>query len=162
MLGRRKSKGSESPPVGPVTYVIGDIHGCLRPLQRLLEKIAPQPGDEVVFIGDYIDRGPQSREVVEYLLGLPYRSVFLLGNHEKMLLDYLDEVIHIYVAEELVADPLPADQDEHLEVRPFLFDEALAMAQDDRISCGLTKLAILWSAMTTQTHGRAQEVAGAS
>ena len=75
---------------------------------------------------------------------------------------YLDEVIYIYVAEELVADPLPADQDEHLEVRPFLFDEALAMAQDDRISCGLTKLAILWSAMTTQTHGRAQEVAGAS
>jgi len=90
MLGRRKSKGSASPPVGPATYVIGDIHGCLRPLQRLLEKIAPQPGDEVVFIGDYIDRGPQSREVVDHLLGLPHRCVFLLGNHEKMLLDYLD------------------------------------------------------------------------
>jgi serine/threonine protein phosphatase 1 len=73
----------------PATYVIGDIHGCLRPLQRLLKKIAPQPGEEVVFIGDYIDRGPQSREVVEYLLGLPYRCVFLLGNHERMLLDYL-------------------------------------------------------------------------
>ena len=90
MLGRRKSKGSASPPVGPATYVIGDIHGCLRPLQRLLEKIAPQPGDEVVFIGDYIDRGPQSREVVDHLLGLPHRCVFLLGNHEKMLLDYMD------------------------------------------------------------------------
>ena len=90
MLCRRKSKGSASPPVGPATYVIGDIHGCLRPLQRLLEKIAPQPGDEVVFIGDYIDRGPQSREVVDHLLGLPHRCVFLLGNHEKMLLDYLD------------------------------------------------------------------------
>ena len=72
-----------------MTYVIGDIHGCLRPLQRLLKKIAPQPGDEVIFIGDYIDRGPESREVVEMLLGLPYPSVFLLGNHEKMLLDYL-------------------------------------------------------------------------
>jgi serine/threonine protein phosphatase 1 len=44
----------------------------------------------VVFIGDYIDRGPQSREVVDHLLGLPHRCVFLLGNHEKMLLDYLD------------------------------------------------------------------------
>ncbi len=73
----------------PVTYVIGDIHGCLRPLQRLLEKITPQPGDEVIFIGDYIDRGPESREVVDVLLGLPYRCVFLMGNHEKMLLDYL-------------------------------------------------------------------------
>jgi len=90
MLSRKKSKGPESPSDGPATYVIGDIHGCLRPLQRLLEKFAPQPGDEVVFIGDYIDRGPQSREVVEHLLGLSYRCVFLLGNHEKMLLDYLD------------------------------------------------------------------------
>jgi ADP-ribose pyrophosphatase len=60
---------------------------------------------------------------------------------------YLDEVIHIYVADNLVADPLPADQDEHLEARAFPFDEALAMAQDDRISCGLTKLAILWAAV---------------
>ncbi len=68
---------------------------------------------------------------------------------------YLDEIIHIYVAEELMADPLPADQDEHLEVRPFPFDEALAMAQDDRISCGLTKLAILWSAVTAQARGGA-------
>lgn len=73
----------------PAIYVIGDIHGCLRPLQRLLGKIEPQPGDEMVFIGDYIDRGPQSREVVEFLLGLPYHCVFLLGNHEKMLLDFL-------------------------------------------------------------------------
>jgi ADP-ribose pyrophosphatase len=60
---------------------------------------------------------------------------------------YLDEVIHVFVAEELVADPLPADQDEHLEVRMFPFDVALAMARDDRISCGLTKLAILWAAV---------------
>ena len=74
----------------PATYVIGDIHGCLQPLQRLLTKIAVQPGDGVIFIGDYIDRGPQSQEVVEYLLTLPYQCVFLLGNHEKMLLDYLD------------------------------------------------------------------------
>ena len=58
---------------------------------------------------------------------------------------YLDEVIHIFVAGELAADPLPADQDEHLEVRTFPFAEVLAMAQDDRISCGLSKLAILWS-----------------
>jgi ADP-ribose pyrophosphatase len=60
---------------------------------------------------------------------------------------YLDEVIHVYLADELVADPLPADHDEELEIRPFLFDEVLAMAQDDRITCGLTKLAILWSAV---------------
>ncbi len=59
---------------------------------------------------------------------------------------YLDEVIHVYLGEELVPDPLPADQDEQLERGVFPFHEALAMAQDDRISCGLTKLAILWAA----------------
>ncbi len=59
---------------------------------------------------------------------------------------YLDEVIHIYVAEALTRDPLPADQDEHLEARAFPWTEAVAMAQDDRITCGLTKLAILWAA----------------
>jgi ADP-ribose pyrophosphatase len=60
---------------------------------------------------------------------------------------YLDEVIHVYLAEDLTEDPLPADQDEHLERRTFPFDEALAMAQDDRIGCGLTKLAIFWAAI---------------
>jgi serine/threonine protein phosphatase 1 len=73
----------------PVTYVIGDIHGCLAPLDRLLAKIAPRPEDEVVFVGDYIDRGPQSRQVVDRLLGLSYRCIFLMGNHERMLLDFL-------------------------------------------------------------------------
>lgn len=85
----KRSARSTSVSDESATYVIGDIHGCLQPLRRLLEKIAPRPGDELVFIGDYIDRGPQSREVVEHLLGLPYRCVFLLGNHEKMLLDFL-------------------------------------------------------------------------
>jgi calcineurin-like phosphoesterase family protein len=80
-----------SPPVseGPATYVIGDIHGCLQSLERLLHKIRPRPEDRVIFIGDYIDRGPHSREVVDLLLQLPYPSIFLMGNHEKMLLDYL-------------------------------------------------------------------------
>jgi serine/threonine protein phosphatase 1 len=82
----------------PVTYVIGDIHGCLGPLEQLLAKIAPRPEDEIVFVGDYIDRGPQSKEVVDRLLTLPHRCVFLLGNHERMLLDFLageDEEIYL-------------------------------------------------------------------
>lgn len=61
---------------------------------------------------------------------------------------YLDEIIHVYLAEDLTPDPLPADQDEHLEQGSFAFADALAMAQDDRITCGLTKLAILWVAAT--------------
>jgi len=82
------------------------------------------------------------REEVGYRAGRLWRLGGFWPNNA-----YLDEVIHIFVAEDLVADPLPADQDEHLEVGSFPLDEALAMAQDDRISCGLTKLAILWSAV---------------
>jgi serine/threonine protein phosphatase 1 len=90
MLMPKRSRQSLLVFDGPSIHVIGDIHGCLKPLQRLLEKIELQLDDELVFIGDYIDRGPQVREVVDFLLGLPFRCVFLLGNHEKMLLDYLD------------------------------------------------------------------------
>lgn len=71
-------------------YVIGDIHGCLEPLRALMARLAPRPEDRLVFIGDYIDRGPDVRGVVEYLLGLPGRPTFLLGNHERMLLDTLE------------------------------------------------------------------------
>jgi serine/threonine protein phosphatase 1 len=73
-----------------VTYAVGDIHGCLEPLVRLLDKIQPRPQDQLVFIGDYIDRGPHSKEVVDHLLALPYRGIFLMGNHERMLLDFLN------------------------------------------------------------------------
>lgn len=74
-------------------YAIGDIHGCRKALVDLLERIPFQPGDELVFLGDYIDRGPQSREVVEYLLANRKPGWrFLRGNHEQLLLDWLDGV----------------------------------------------------------------------
>lgn len=74
-------------------FAIGDIHGYLNKLQELMHKIDPDPvRDQIVFLGDYIDRGPQSRDVVEYILELRRafeRTVFLMGNHEFMFLDYL-------------------------------------------------------------------------
>jgi len=72
---------------------IGDIHGCLDLLQTLIEQVAPTPEDRMVFLGDYIDRGPYSRGVIDFLLILRQKlpnSIFLKGNHEAMLLDYLD------------------------------------------------------------------------
>ncbi|HCR49836.1 MAG TPA: serine/threonine protein phosphatase [Bacteroidetes bacterium] len=71
---------------------IGDVHGCRVTLEALLKEIAPREDDILVFIGDYIDRGPDSKGVIEFLL--EYRKtqncVFLRGNHEQMLLDTLD------------------------------------------------------------------------
>lgn len=74
-------------------FIVGDIHACPHELEAMLEALALKPEDHVVFLGDYIDRGPGAREVVELLLGLRADGVcgltFLKGNHEDMLLSYL-------------------------------------------------------------------------
>ena len=72
-------------------YAVGDIHGERQKLQELLARLSPQPGDRFVFVGDYVDRGPDSRGVVDILIELASRfpCVFLLGNHESMFLDFL-------------------------------------------------------------------------
>lgn len=75
-------------------FAIGDIHGSFDRLQDLIQKIPIDfATDTLVFIGDYIDRGPGSVEVVEYLLDLKKRVpgiILLKGNHEDMLEKYLD------------------------------------------------------------------------
>jgi serine/threonine protein phosphatase 1 len=72
-------------------YAIGDIHGMREELEELLGKLPLEEGDKLVFIGDYVDRGPDSKGVVEFLLGLRQRHecVFLIGNHEGMFLSFL-------------------------------------------------------------------------
>jgi serine/threonine protein phosphatase 1 len=71
---------------------IGDIHGCARTLDTLLEAIDPGEDTHLVFIGDYLDRGPDSRGVIDRLIALEGRCecTFLRGNHEALCLDYLD------------------------------------------------------------------------
>ncbi len=75
-------------------FAIGDIHGCLDKLENLMKQIPADFGrDRIVFLGDYIDRGPDSFGVVEYLIALqekhPETFIFLKGNHEEMLELYL-------------------------------------------------------------------------
>ncbi len=71
----------------PRTIAVGDIHGCFAPFERLLEVIDPGPDDTLVLLGDYIDRGPASREVLERVLELERTCQLkpLLGNHELMM-----------------------------------------------------------------------------
>jgi serine/threonine protein phosphatase 1 len=75
-------------------FAIGDIHGCFDKLIALMEIIdVDLERDTLLFIGDYIDRGTQSKEVVDYLIDLSRQSgnvVFLKGNHELMLEQYLN------------------------------------------------------------------------
>lgn len=65
--------------------VIGDVHGHYYALMSLLEAIAPSQEDQIYFLGDLIDRGPDSAQVVQFVIDNQYQC--LLGNHEKMLLD---------------------------------------------------------------------------
>ena len=73
-------------------YAIGDIHGQRRMLDLLIGKVPFKKDDEIVFIGDYIDRGPDSRGVVDAVLEFKLKfpnTTFLRGNHEDMFLDYV-------------------------------------------------------------------------
>ncbi|MGF1671849.1 MAG: metallophosphoesterase family protein [Balneolaceae bacterium] len=71
---------------------IGDIHGCHKSMEALWEKLEPYKEYKHVFIGDYIDRGPSSKQVVDFLLEVQRERdcVFIRGNHEQMLLDAID------------------------------------------------------------------------
>ena len=71
---------------------IGDIHGRLRKLRDLLDRIGPTPEDRLVFLGDYVDRGPESHGVLEFLLEFREQwpeTVFLMGNHEDFIVSLL-------------------------------------------------------------------------
>lgn len=85
-------------PSGTRVYAIGDIHGCARLLHKLHQAIrddalrAPEPRKVCVYLGDYIDRGPDSREVVDGVMAGPapgFECVHLMGNHEDFLLRHL-------------------------------------------------------------------------
>ena len=67
---------------------IGDVHGCAAALDALIEALDPQPADTIVTLGDYVDRGPDVRGVLDRLLAVRKRCglVPLLGNHDQMML----------------------------------------------------------------------------
>jgi len=72
---------------------ITDIHGCLNTFQSLLDKIAFSFGDELYLLGDFVDRGPDSKGVIDYIMELQrrgYKVFCLRGNHDQMMLDALN------------------------------------------------------------------------
>ncbi len=75
------------------TFVIGDIHGMIDPFNELLERIGLTTSDTLILLGDYVDRGPHSRLVVERVLDLiktGHHVIALKGNHEEMLLQAVE------------------------------------------------------------------------
>ncbi len=85
---------------------VGDIHGCKNKLKELLDLLSVRQEDTIIFLGDYIGRGPSSKEVISTLIELreKYKKVFcLLGNHENLLLEYVrspDELLIPYLRQQ--------------------------------------------------------------
>ena len=72
---------------------IGDVHGCLAALDTVLDAIAVEPSDSLVFLGDFVDRGPDSAGVLDRLIELRERCFLfaILGNHDELMLDVVEE-----------------------------------------------------------------------
>ncbi len=71
-------------------FAIGDIHGCSNTFKALVQLLNLQPADHLYCVGDYIDRGPDSKGVIDYILQLRtggYNVYPLRGNHEQMMMD---------------------------------------------------------------------------
>lgn len=93
--------GRATVAAGSRVYAIGDIHGradLLREMHELIRADAKEfPSDRrvVVYLGDYVDRGDESRQVIDLLLDeklAGFESIYLLGNHERTLLDFLNDI----------------------------------------------------------------------
>lgn len=67
-------------------FIVGDIHGCYLTLLALIAKLPPEAKGNIVFVGDLVDRGPDSRSVIQYAIDNNVPTVS--GNHEQMMFDY--------------------------------------------------------------------------
>ncbi|PID71897.1 MAG: metallophosphatase [Desulfobulbus propionicus] len=128
----------------PRTIIIGDIHGCLKSLNDLLEKIftLATKTDTVLFLGDYVDRGPDAKGVLDCLIALKKehsRLVTLKGNHDFLFLRYLEtqesdlffqvgglETLHSYGVQGQSASPIHDIPESHLhflQELPLVFED---------------------------------------
>jgi serine/threonine protein phosphatase 1 len=80
------------------TIVIGDIHGCLDALNSIVDAFSPSSSDTIITVGDYVDRGPNSKGVLDRLLELETTCnlIALKGNHEEMMMEVLEGRVQPY------------------------------------------------------------------
>lgn len=119
------------------TLVIGDIHGGLKALKQLLERIVLTPEDKLIFLGDYVDGWSESAQVISYLIELSkiQKSIFIKGNHDAWCEDWLrtgkgDKVWLLHGGQETVESYknfTQQEKDDHL----FFFEQMPLYHIDD-------------------------------
>lgn len=104
------------------TLIVGDVHGCIEELDRLLDAVHFDSSDRLVFVGDLVARGPDSAAVVRRARELGAQAT--LGNHEARLIDFRNGATTkpLSVTHRTVADELDAADWEYLEAMPFWID----------------------------------------
>jgi serine/threonine protein phosphatase 1 len=121
------------------TFVVGDIHGRRAQLAALLDALPrAADSDTLIFLGDLIDRGPDAPGVVTDVLALrrenPERVITLRGNHEQMMLDFINEDSRLWLSpvtggeqtfQQYTTSPLRVDTDEDLERARRLIEESV-------------------------------------
>jgi bis(5'-nucleosyl)-tetraphosphatase (symmetrical) len=127
------------------TYVIGDVHGCVRELEKLVEKIAPTQRDALWFVGDLVGKGPHEWEVLTFIRNLVNAKV-ILGNHD----------LH-FLAERLASNPKKAIASGHQAELEFLCQQHLALWHEKTDTlCVHAGIDASWS--VAQTLRYAQEI----
>jgi len=109
------------------TYAIGDVQGCYDPLQRLIHRIGFDPAvDRLWFVGDLVNRGPDSLNVLRYIKNLQDRAIVVLGNHDLFLLAVVEGIATVRPEDTLQAILSASDRDEliaWLRQQPLFYRE---------------------------------------
>lgn len=126
-------------------FVLGDIHGCYYTLIDLINKLPIESDDKLVFVGDYIDRGPHSRLVVEYVESLTEEgtAIALKGNHEDMCVyaqRMNDNMLWVHnggltTLKSFCGDPLPDKAKIPEEILDWMDNLPLTFETDDYFVC---------------------------
>ena len=137
-------------------YAIGDIQGCYNELQRLLEQIGFDPAqDQLWFVGDLVNRGPGSLEVLRLVKSLGDRAIIVLGNHDLHLLAVAEGIGKLHSSDTLDAILDAPDRDDLLH---WLRHQRLLHAQDGHV---LVHAGLLPQWTVAQAQALAREVESA-
>ena len=137
------------------TYVIGDVQGCFDELQRLLEKIRFSQRDRLWFVGDLVNRGPKSLQVLRFVRDLDDRAVTVLGNHDLHLVAQHEGIERVRADDtfaDVLAAPDRAELVDWLRLRPLMHVEG---------GCALVHAGLLPQWNIAQAAALAREVQGA-